>query len=261
MIIAATRPTTSLLSVLGSESSVPIGPPAATSIPAFRAGSAVATTSCAISSVNSSPPTSSSTGMSAVCLSLLICEAPCWLNGSVALATCGSFTIAWWESSIACLFVESVTWPVSTWKTIGLLPFCCGGKRSASRSVAAWLSVPGSSRLLLVLLPNVRTSKTTAAAARTHPPMTTHYRRAANIPSPCRRRAIGVVQLSLALRRVYSAKRRDTHARARQLSVAARVSKLASPKGNSLASASSHSTASLSAPPWQLPGRSQEVTF
>jgi hypothetical protein len=36
--------------------------------------------------------------MDAVCSSLLICEAPCWLNGSVALATCGSFTIVWWES-------------------------------------------------------------------------------------------------------------------------------------------------------------------
>ena len=32
--------------------------------------------------------------MNAVRLSLLICAAPCWLNGSVALATCGSFTIA-----------------------------------------------------------------------------------------------------------------------------------------------------------------------
>jgi hypothetical protein len=67
-----------------------------------------------------------------------------------------------------------------------LLPFCCGGKRSASRSIATWLSVPGSSRLSLVLLPNVRTSKTTAKARTTREPTTTHFRRAANIPSPCR---------------------------------------------------------------------------
>ena len=40
MIIAAVRPMTSLLSVAGSESSLPICPLAATFIPAFRAGSA-----------------------------------------------------------------------------------------------------------------------------------------------------------------------------------------------------------------------------
>ena len=40
MIIAAVSPTTSLDSVSGSESSVPIEPPAATFIPALRPGSA-----------------------------------------------------------------------------------------------------------------------------------------------------------------------------------------------------------------------------
>ena len=109
MIIAAIRPTRSLDSVAGSDSSLPIGPPTATSIPAASAGWAAPRTSCARSSVSSSPPTFSSTGMKAVRLSLLICAAPCWLNGSVAFATCGTATIALWESSIACLFFESVT--------------------------------------------------------------------------------------------------------------------------------------------------------
>ena len=40
MNIAATIPTTSLDSVAGSESSLPIDPPGATSIPALRPGSA-----------------------------------------------------------------------------------------------------------------------------------------------------------------------------------------------------------------------------
>ena len=45
MIIAARSPTTSLLSVAGSDSSLPTGPPTATAIPAFSAGAAVAKTS------------------------------------------------------------------------------------------------------------------------------------------------------------------------------------------------------------------------
>jgi hypothetical protein len=57
------------------------------------------------------------------------------------------------EASIACLFAASVTLPLETWKTIGLEPFCCGGKRDASRSLAAWLSAPGSRRSSLVFDP------------------------------------------------------------------------------------------------------------
>ena len=51
MIIAAVRPTTSLLSVSGSESSEPIWPLAATFIPALRAGSAASRYDCARSCV------------------------------------------------------------------------------------------------------------------------------------------------------------------------------------------------------------------
>jgi hypothetical protein len=45
---------------------------------------------------------------------------------------------------------------------------------------------PGKLEVVVVLLPNVRTSKTTAKARTTRAPTTTHFRRAANIPSPCR---------------------------------------------------------------------------
>ena len=72
MIIAATRPIITLLSVLGSESSEPIGPPTATCIPAAFPGAAASTTDFAISSVRSAEPTLSRTEMNAVFLSLLI---------------------------------------------------------------------------------------------------------------------------------------------------------------------------------------------
>ena len=58
--------------------------------------------------------------------------------------------------------------PESTWKTIGLLPFCCGGNLSASRSVARWLSVPGRLRSLVVSAPTRPTITTTATAITTH---------------------------------------------------------------------------------------------
>ena len=183
MIIAAIRPTTSLLSVAGSESSLPTEPPTATSIPAWRAGLPAARTLSAISWVSPSPLTSSSTGMKAVCPSLLICAAPCRPNGSVALATWGTLFTRAKDASIACFAPASVTFPVSVRKTSGLLPFCCGGKRAASRSVAAWLSVPGSRRLLLVLLPRVREAMTRRATRRSQVARTTHFLRAANRPS------------------------------------------------------------------------------
>jgi hypothetical protein len=121
--------------------------------------------------------------MKAVCSSLLIWAAPCWLKGSTALATWGSFFTSLYDASIACFACASVTFPVRVWKTSGLLPFCCGGKRVARKSLAAWLSVPGSRRLLLVLLPKLRETTTRATRAMTHAPRTTHFLRAANIPS------------------------------------------------------------------------------
>ncbi len=73
MIIAAVNPTISLLSVAGSESSLPICPLAATFIPALRAGSAASRYDCASSCVISEFGTLRSTAMNAVLLSLLIC--------------------------------------------------------------------------------------------------------------------------------------------------------------------------------------------
>jgi hypothetical protein len=183
MIIAAIRPTTSLLSVAGSESSLPTEPPTATCSPALAAGFPASRTLSAISCVSSSPLTSSRTGMNAVVLSLLICAAPRWLNGSTAATTCGSFFTRSKDAWIACFAWASVTLPVRARKTSGLLPFCCGGKREASRSDAAWLSVPGRLRLLLVLLPMLCERPISAASRTIQQPRTTHFRRAASKPS------------------------------------------------------------------------------
>ena len=71
---------------------------------------------------------------------------------------------------------------------------CCrsaaAGKRAARRSLAAWLSVPGSCRLLLVLLPKPCASAMRAAMPTIHTPSTTHFRRAAKSPSRCSARAM-----------------------------------------------------------------------
>ena len=83
--IAAIRPIRSLLPVSGSDSSDPIWPPAATFIPALRAGSAAFRNRCARPSVTFSLPMFSSTVRNAIRLSLLICDWPRWLNGLVAL--------------------------------------------------------------------------------------------------------------------------------------------------------------------------------
>ena len=69
MSIAQRMPTTSLLSVAWSDSSVPIDPAASTWMPADDAGSVASKTVLAISSSSSAEPTSSSTGANAVCLS------------------------------------------------------------------------------------------------------------------------------------------------------------------------------------------------
>ncbi len=121
--------------------------------------------------------------MKAVFLSLLICGAPCWEKGSTTLATCGSVFTCLYAASIACLFFASVTFPFWVWKMSGLPPFCWGGNRVASRSVAAWLLVPGRSRLLLVLLPKVFAMVASAAMPTIQTASTIHFRRAVNSPS------------------------------------------------------------------------------
>ena len=171
-------------------------------MPAFTPGLPASRTLCAMSSVRVSPLTSSSTGMYAVRPSLLIWEAPLWLKGSTALATCGSFFTREYEASIACLLSESVTFsPTGAWKTSGLLPFCRGGNWAASRLLAAWLSVPGRLRLSLVLAP-IRCEAATRAATRTiQAPNTGHRWRAASRPTPCSTRATDADPTAIAPRR------------------------------------------------------------
>ena len=48
---------------------------------------------------------------------------------------------------------------------IGFEPFCRGGKPASSRSVAAWLPVPGSSTLLFVSAPTLPTISVTPIAS------------------------------------------------------------------------------------------------
>ena len=84
----------------------------------------------------------------------------------------------------------SVTFPVCVWKMSGLPPFCWGGNRAARRFVAAWLLVPGRSRLLLVLLPKVFAMVARAAMPTIHTASTIHFRRAVSSPSRCRARAM-----------------------------------------------------------------------
>ena len=81
-------PTSSLLSVGWSDSSLPIDPAASTLMPAARAGSVgVEDRLRAISSSSSPDPTSSSTGANAVCLSFDSSPAvwPALLSGLVTL--------------------------------------------------------------------------------------------------------------------------------------------------------------------------------
>ena len=87
MNIAQRMPTTSLLSVAWSDSSVPIAPAASTWMPADDAGSVASKTLLAISSSSSDDPTSSSTGANAVCLSSESSPAvsPASLRGEVTL--------------------------------------------------------------------------------------------------------------------------------------------------------------------------------
>ena len=175
MIIAAMMPTSSLLSVFGFDSFAPIEPPAATSIPVpFAARSAVSRTLRASRSVRSAELVPSSTGMNAVALSFESPAAPCWLKGLGALTTSGSFarSLAALEMADFCAPASRV--PEWTWNTIGLLPFCWGGKRSASTSVARWLSVPGSSRLFEVFEPSVCSAVTMKATSSSHANSTTH---------------------------------------------------------------------------------------
>ena len=187
MIIATTIPTSSLLSVAGVDSSEPIEPPAATSMPSGSAGfSAASRTACASSSSRSALDTSRSTGMKAVFSSSETVPVAWSPKGLGALTTSGRPWIAFAAWLIAFSLSLAVSLPESTWKTIGFWPFCWGGKRSASRSVAFWLPVPGRSTLLLVSAPTREMATTNTTRMTTHA-SSTHSRWAA-IQRPSRYR-------------------------------------------------------------------------
>src|SRR6478609_5734900 len=144
MIIAATMPTTSLISESSVDRVEPTEPPAATVMPALVAGAVASTTCWASSGVRSPDPMSRSTGAKAVWPSSASSPAvrPSLLTGSVTLATWGTAAIALTDPETACFASSSVSLPVDTSKTIGLTPFCGGGQRSSTRSLVASLSVP-----------------------------------------------------------------------------------------------------------------------
>ncbi len=179
MSMAARMPTTSLLSVACVDSSLPIEPAAATWMPASLAGRVASSRSCAMASSSSPDPMSSSTGAKAVRPSAESRPAvwPSLLTGLVTLATCADFFSAETDDLTAALFAWSVSLPLSTWKTIGLVPFCCGGNRFSSRSWTSWLPVPGRSRSLLVSEPKTRIAPKTPTMTSTQAPMTSSGRR------------------------------------------------------------------------------------
>ena len=88
-------------------------------------------------------------------------------------------------SFIAGLCLLSVSDPSGVKNTIGLVPFCCGGKRCARTSVALWLSVPGSERSLSVGEPNTRTPAERPTATRIHGMTINHAWCAQSRPSFC----------------------------------------------------------------------------
>src|SRR5215212_10085043 len=75
-------------------------------------------------------------------------------SGFVASRTSGSALNALTVSSIGVLNFDAVIFlPLGARRTTGLVPLACDGKRADSRSVAAWLSVPGNVRLSLTSVP------------------------------------------------------------------------------------------------------------
>ena len=180
----AARPIISLRRDLSSESLTPSTPPASTCRPASRAGWAAAMTSLASSRVTRPPSTSISTWAMAVFSSSLMSRsrAP-RANGLVTLVTCGTALIRRTDSWTARLAAGSSSVPSAEWNTTGLWPFCCGGNSLARKSVAAWVSVPGSVMSLDVRAPSSTHPEPTATTTTAHTSSTTHQRRAQKDPS------------------------------------------------------------------------------
>ena len=109
-----------------------------------------------------------------------------WLDsGLVASRTSGSFLKAAIVSSIGCLYFASVSFaPFGASSTTGFVPLACAGKRAASRSVAFWLSLPGSVRLSLTSGPTLRAATASSTKTTIHRPRTTQRWRTQICPSP-----------------------------------------------------------------------------
>ena len=95
-------------------------------------------------------------------------------SGLVASRTSGSFLNAATVSSIGFLYLESVSLaPEGARRTTGFVPFACDGNFAARRSVAFWLSLPGSVRLSLRSGPAVRAANPSTTKMTSHTAMTT----------------------------------------------------------------------------------------
>ncbi len=174
----------SLSPVLGLESCWPRYPPAETSIPALRAGSAASRTLLASSSSRSPDDTFSARLMYAVFPSFVIWSAPCWENGLTTDCTywfCDSDLAV---SSTACLFCPSAR-ELSDCRTIGTLPLACSGRYLSSRSVADCEPVPGSVTSSFSGRPTELASTTRPMAITTQAATIHGARLAAKRPSRC----------------------------------------------------------------------------
>ena len=174
----------SLAPVLGLESCWPRYPPAETSIPAFRAGSAASRTLLASSSSRSPDETFSARLMYAILPSLVIWSAPCWENGLTTDCTYWFCDSDLTVSLTACVFCPSAR-ELSDCRTIGTLPLACSGRYLSSRSVADCEPVPGSVTSSFSGRPTELASTTRPMAITTHAATTQGARLAAKPPTRC----------------------------------------------------------------------------
>jgi hypothetical protein len=86
-------------------------------------------------------------------------------------------------SSTACLFFESVIFPLSAFITTGLVPLAWVGRWFESRSCAFVEPVPGSVRLSLVFSPAALATSATAITAITHAAITGQWWRLQKPPT------------------------------------------------------------------------------
>ena len=117
--MAASGPTTSLLSVGDLDRTPPRLPPTLTST---RLPGGLGGVEDVVGELlgDVALGMSSSTGVNAVVAPLLTRPEAALANGSRAEATCGALASALEEASAACLLAESVILPLVAWKTTGL---------------------------------------------------------------------------------------------------------------------------------------------